>query len=137
MIKRIGLGLLTTALIAAGFDLLPGILPEALARERLAGYFYVWPGVEAACFGFLASLGGAYVARVPFVIPAVLFATGTWAFDIYFLNWIAATAGQGDLLTVAGTNALGLLSGIVGAMTGAYVGGRIARRDEQGIANAA
>ena len=137
MFKRIGLGLLTTVLIAAAFDLVPSFLPDTWARERLAGYFYIWPGVEGACDGFLATLGGAYVARVPFVIPAVLFATGAWVFVICFLNSIAAAAGQDDILAVAGSNALGLLLGIFGAATGAYIGGRISRRDAEGIANAA
>ena len=109
----------------AAFGLIPRVLPEAWACERLAGYFYIWPGVEAACFGFLATLGGAYAARVPFVIPPVLFATGTWIFAIYFMNSIAAAAGQSNILSVAGSNALGLLFGIVGAAAGAYVGERI------------
>jgi hypothetical protein len=137
MIKRIGLGLLTAVLIAAALDLAPSFLPEAWARERLAGYFYVWPGIEGACVGFLATLGGAYVARVPFVFPALVFAIGSWIFVVYFLNSIAAVAGQGDILAVAGSNALGLLFGILGAAGGAYLGGRLSRRDEEGIANAA
>jgi hypothetical protein len=137
MSKRIGLGLLTTLLIAAAFDFVPSFLPVTWASERLAGYFYVWPGVEGACVGFLAALGGAYVARVPFIIPAVLFATVSWIGVICFLNSIAAVAGQGDILAVAGSNALGLLFGIVGAAAGAYVGGHISRPDQEGIANAA
>lgn len=127
IIKRIGLGLLTAVLIAAVLDLAPDVLPETWADERLAGYFYIGPGVEAACVGFLVALGGAYVARVPFVIPAVLFATATWMLVIYLLNSIAAAAGQSDILAVAASNALGLLFGNIGAAAGAYIGGCLSR----------
>lgn len=77
MTKRIGLGLLTTLLIAIAFDLIASMVPASWTDERLAGYFSVWPGVGAAVVGFFAALGGAYVARVLFVIPVVLFAIGT------------------------------------------------------------
>lgn len=137
MTKRIGLGLLTAILIAAAFDWAPSFLPDTWARERLGGYFYIWPGVEGAFVGFVAALGGAYVARVPFVIPAVLFATGNWILVVYLLNSIAGAAGQGDILAVAGSNALGLLSGIFGAAAGANLGGRLSKRDEEEIASAA
>jgi hypothetical protein len=137
MIKRIGLGLLTTALISAAFGLVPDFLPETWAGERVAGYFYVWAAVPGACVAFLAALGGAYVARAPFVVPAVVFAIGTWAVLIYVLNSIAVQAGQGDILAIAGSNAPGLLLGIVGAATGAYVGERLSRRSQGGIASSA
>src|SRR5690606_41110601 len=137
MIKRIGLGLLTTVLIAAAFDFVPSFLPVSWASERLAGYFYIWPGVAGAYVGFLASLGGAYVAREPFIIPAILFATVSWIAAINFLNSIGAVAGQDDILAVAGSNALELMFGIVGAAAGAYVDGGLSRPDEEGIANAA
>lgn len=52
---------------------------------------------------------------------------------VYFLNSITAVAGQGDILAVAGSNAFGLLFGIVGAAAGAYLGGRLSRRDDEGI----
>ena len=77
MIKRIGLGLLTTLLIAIAFDAAASLVPASWADGRLAGYSYAWSVAGAAVVGFFAALGGAYVARVLFVIPVVLFAIGT------------------------------------------------------------
>ena len=56
---------------------------------------------------------------------------------IYIVNSIAAAAGQGDILAIAGSNVLGLLFGVVGATAGARLGGRLSRRDEEVIADVA
>jgi len=135
--KRIGLGLLTAILIGTAFDLAPSLFPGSWAHDRIFGFFYVWSGVEGACVVFLAALGGAYVARVPFIGAAVLLAIGSWMLTVYFLTSIAAVSGQGDILVVAGSNVLGLLLGVSGAAAGAYFGGRLSRRNAESSANAA
>jgi hypothetical protein len=135
--KRIGLGLLTAILIGTAFDLIPSLFPDPWAHERIFGFFYVWSGVEGACVVFLAALGGAYVARVPFIGAAVLLVIGGWVLAVYFLTSIAAVSGQGDILVVAGSNVLGLLLGVGGAAAGAYLGGRLSRRKTESPANAA
>jgi hypothetical protein len=137
LIERTGLGLLTAILIGTAFDLAPSVFPGSWAHERLFGFFYVWTGVEGACVMFLAALGGAYVARVPFIGAAVLLAVGSWMLTVYLLTSITAVSGQGDILVVAGSNILGLLLGVGGAAAGAYLGGSLSRRNAERAANAA
>jgi hypothetical protein len=135
--KRIGLGLVTAILIGTACDLAPSLFPGSWVHERIFRYFYVWSGVEGACVVFLAALGGAYVARVPFIGAAVLLAVGSWMLTVYLLTSITAVSGQGDILVVAGSNILGLLLGVGGAAAGAYLGGRLSRRNAKSAANAA
>ena len=125
-VKRIGIGLLTSVVILLLLDLLPNLVPDQYVTYRLFGHFYVWPGVGGMIAMFLAAFGGAYVSKVRFVIPAALLAVVGWLFIIYFLNSIAAAAGQGDFLFAASINLLGLVFGIVGAVLGAISGLRLA-----------
>lgn len=120
--KRIGWGLLTAIAVAIAFDLLPNLVPASLVHVRLLGFFYIWSAVESALVMFVAALAGAYVARVPFVVPAVMLVAVNWSLTVYFSNSIATAAGQGDLLAVAGSNIPGLILGGVGATIGAWYG---------------
>lgn len=125
-VKRIGIGLLTSVVILLLLDLLPNLVPDQYVAYRLFDHFYVWPGVGGMIAMFVAAFGGAYVSKVRFVVPAVFLAVGVWLFIIYFLNSIAAAAGQGDFLFAASINLLGLVFGIVGAVVGAIFGARVA-----------
>lgn len=136
-IKRIGIGLLTTVAILIVFDVLPDLIPGSLARYRMFEFFYFWSAVEGGFVMFVAAFGGAYVARVHFVVPAVVLAAMVWASVAYFAISIAATAGQGDILAVAGSNILALILGGVGAAAGAYFGRYLATEDERNAASAA
>jgi len=86
---------------------------------------------------FVAAFGGAYVAKVRFVAPAVVLAVVIWSLFVYFANSIAAAAGQGNLLVVAGSNILGLILGGVGATTGAYCGKYLSTESRGGATSAA
>jgi hypothetical protein len=99
--------------------------------------FYFWLAVEGRFVMFVAAFGGAYVARVRFVVPAVVLAAVIWAFVVYFANSIAATAGQGDILAVAGSNILALIFGGVSAASGAYLGRYSSTKNESSAASAA
>ena len=127
-LKRIGLGVLAAIAILSVFDLLPSFMPSSAINYRIFGHFYFWIAVEGAVVMFIAASVGAYVAKVNFVGPAVLLSIAAWVFTIYFLNSIAATAGQSNVFGVASINALGLLFGACGAGIGALVGGRFARQ---------
>jgi hypothetical protein len=125
-VKRIGIGLLASVVILLLLDLLPNLVPDQYVAYRLFDHFYVWPGVGGMIAMFVAAFGGAYVSKVRFVVPAAFLAVGVWIFIIYFLNSIAAAAGQGDFLFAASINLLGLILGIVGAVLGAIFGARVA-----------
>jgi|GEM_PF-2992685 len=125
-VKRIGIGLLTSVVILLLLDLLPNLVPDQYVAYRLFDHFYVWPGVGGMITMFVAAFGGAYVSKVRFAVPAAFLAVGVWLFIIYFLNSIAAAAGQGDFLFTASINLLGLVFGIVGAVLGAFFGARVA-----------
>jgi len=125
-IKRIGIGLLTSVVILLVLDLLPNLVPDQYVAYRIFDHFYVWPGVGGMIAMFVAAFGGAYVSKVRFVVPAASLAVGAWLFTIYFLNSIAAAAGQGDFLFAASINFLGLVFGIAGAVIGAITGVRVA-----------
>ena len=135
--KRIGLGVLTTIAVLAIFDVLPNPIPSSLVGFRILGYFYFWPAVGGAIVMFIAAFAGAYVAKVRFVIPAVVLAALFWAFVVYFLNSIAAVAGQNDLISVAGSNILGLIFGCLGAVFGAKLGLFAAGKRPNGATSAA
>jgi hypothetical protein len=125
-LKRMTIGLLTAVAILLLLDLLPSLVPDRYAALQLFDHFYVWPGVGGLVGMFIAAFGGAYVSKVPFVIPAAALAVAGWSFVVYLLNSIAAAAGHGDILSVASVNLLGLVFGIVGAVLGANLGARMA-----------
>ncbi len=127
--KRIALGLAASIGILTVFDLLPNPIPGSLFSYRLFDHYYVWSGVGGMIAIFFASLGGAYVSKTRYVIPAILLSVVLWMFVVYFLNSIAAEAGQADILSVASSNLPGLLFGFVGAATGACVGARLVKRN--------
>lgn len=135
--KRIGIGLVATIVILIMFDLLPSSLPLSLVQYRIFGYFYFWSAVQGAIFIFVATFAGGYVAKVSFVAPAVLLSIGAWLAAVYFANSIAATAGEDNIMAVAGSNVAGLLFGAVGAAIGASVGRRVAGWKQDGASNAA
>lgn len=125
-LKRIAIGLLTSVAILLLLDMLPNLVPDRYAAFQLFDHFYVWPGVGGLVGMFIAAFGGAYVSKVPFVIPAAVLAIAGWSFVVYFLNSFAAAAGQGDILSTASVNLLGLVFGVLGAVLGAIFGARVA-----------
>ncbi len=125
-LKRTMIGLITAVAILLLLDLLPSLVPNRYAAIQLFDHFYVWPGIGGLVGMFIAAFGGAYVSKVPFLVPAVALAVAGWVFVIYILNSIAAAAGQGDILSVASVNSLGLVFGIMGAFLGAVLGARVA-----------
>lgn len=127
-VKRIGIGLATSIVILLVLDLLPSPIPSAYVSYQLLDHFYIWPGVGGMITMFVAALGGAYVSKTRFVVPAVLLAVGGWIFVIYVLNSIAVVAGQDNLFVVASTNLPGLIFGAVGAAMGALTGMRLVER---------
>ncbi len=127
--KRIAIGLITSIAILAVLDWLPSPIPTKHVSYRLFDYFYIWPSVGGLVTMFIAALGGAYVSKTRFVIPAALLAAGVWFFVIYILNSIGAAAGQDDILAVASTNLLGLIFSIGGAAAGAYIGTCLVERE--------
>ena len=125
-VKRMAIGLLTSVAILLLLDMLPELVPDRYATFQLFDHFYVWPGVGGLVGMFIAAFGGAYVSKVPFVIPAAVLAIAGWSLVVYFLNSIAAAAGQGDILSAASVNLLGLVLGVLGAVLGAFFGARVA-----------
>ena len=125
-LKRMAIGLLISVAILLLLDMLPNLVPDRYAAFQLFDHFYVWPGVGGLVGMFIAAFGGAYVSKVPFVIPAAVLAIAGWSFVVYFLNSIAAAAGQGDILSTASVNLLGLVCGVLGAVLGAIFGARVA-----------
>ena len=125
-LKRMAVGLLTSVAILLLLDMLPNLVPDRYAAFQLFDHFYVWPGVGGLVGMFIAAFGGAYVSKVPFVIPAAVLAIAGWSFVVYFLNSFAAAAGQGDILSTASVNLLGLVFGVLGAVLGAIFGARVA-----------
>ena len=125
-LKRMAIGLLISVAILLLLDMLPNLVPDRYAAFQLFDHFYVWPGVGGLVGMFIAAFGGAYVSKVPFVIPAAVLAIAGWSFVVYFLNSFAAAAEQGDILSSASVNLLGLVFGVLGAVLGAIFGARVA-----------
>ena len=125
-LKRMAIGLSTSVAILLLLDMLPNLVPDRYAAFQLFDHFYVWPGVGGLVGMFIAAFGGAYVSKSPFVIPAAVLAIAGWSFVVYFVNSIAAAAGQGDILSAASVNLLGLVFGVLGAVLGAICGARVA-----------
>jgi hypothetical protein len=121
-LKQILLGTVAAFAILIVLDMVPfsSIVPSP--DYRIFDYFYVWPAVKAAVVMSLAGFGGAYIAKVRFVAPSVSLATAFWVFVVYISDSIAETAGQGDILAIAGQHSLVLVSGTAGAVIGALLG---------------
>jgi len=123
--KRITIGVIVSIAILLLLAEMPVPIADAYFTYRLFDYFYAWPGAGGFLAMFLAAFGGAYVAKVQFIVPAVILAVGEWILIVYIANSIGAAAGQANLIEVAFSNVLGLLFGVIGGAFGAHLGARL------------
>ena len=123
--KRVTIGLVVSIAILVILGEIPIPIADAYFTYRLFDYFYAWPGVGGVLAMLLAALGGAYVAKIRFIVPAIVLAISQWILIIHIANSIGAAAGQDNLFAVAFSNVLGLLFGVIGGATGAYLGARL------------
>lgn len=71
-LKRIGIGLLAMVAVSIGLAFLPALFPFAPSHDQ----FFLsqpLPTVEQSLMMVVAAFAGACVARVPFVLPAILY----------------------------------------------------------------
>lgn len=122
---RIFYGLLASLAVFTLFDFVPSL---PYPHYRLFGFFWVLPGVDGIVSTFVLSFVGAYVAKTDFVIPSIVLALAIWILAIHILYLIAAPAGQGDYLQIAGSNVIGMAFSLIGAVLGASYGLRFAKR---------
>lgn len=136
--KRITVGLIVSIAILVLLGEIAIPIADAYFTYRLFDYFFAWPGAGGLLANFLAACGGAYVAKVRFIVPAIALAVGEWILIVHIANSIGAAAGRDNILDVAFSNVLGLLFGIIGGAIGAHLGGRLVdlhRRKENVGAN--
>lgn len=125
--KQIGLGLLTTFLVFLAGDFIPSVFPFSSIELPVVGEFLYWQAVEGAILMSVAACAGAYVARLNFIGPAVLFSICIWAIGVHILYAVASSAGQGDFSSIVVRQSPNLLLTMIVAALGAYFGSGFAK----------
>ena len=129
-LKRIGLGLLAAFAVFLLGDFIPSLFPFSSIELPVVGEFFYWQALEGAILMFAAAFAGAYVAKVSFVGPAVLFAVSIWAISIHLLYATAAPVGQVELANLIAKSIPSLVLVVSVAAFGALFGSSFARKRE-------
>lgn len=86
-----------------------------------------WGAVHSLLEMFLGAVAGAWLARRPFVVPALVVWALLWAVVTWLLHSIAAPAGNGSVMAILAYNWLAIVLSGVGAVAGALTGQVMAR----------
>lgn len=81
-----------------------------------------WAGVQSFLELFLGALAGAWLARAPFVVPALVVWALLWAVVTWVLHAIGAPAGPGSVVAILQYNWLAIVLSGAGAVAGALCG---------------
>lgn len=129
-------------LLGAGAYIIVLVVLEFFPRlpidhSQILGFFWVSTITTAVLYSFVPALAGAIVAKINFMLPALLLNTVLWLIAIDILYKIALPAGPVSFLEIAGQNVFGLAFGMVGTVLGAHTGSWFLDKRIQNSANAA
>lgn len=83
------------------------------------GRSMAWMAAQSLLVFFLGALAGAWVARGPFVVPALVAWGLVWVLVLWLLQQIGAPVGQWDLAAVLQFNWLALVVSFLATLAGA------------------
>ena len=86
-----------------------------------------WGAVHSLLEMFLGAVAGAWLARRPFVVPALVVWAFLWGVVTWLLYRIAAPTGNGSVVAILQYNWLAIVLSGVGAVAGALCGQVMAR----------
>lgn len=86
-----------------------------------------WSVVQSVLELFLGALAGAWVARAPFVVPALVVWALLWGAFTWLLHAIGAPAGSGSVAAILQYNWLAIALSGAGAVAGALCGQVLSR----------
>lgn len=93
--------------------------------------------VTGAAVLFVAMFVGSYIARINFIVPAVLLAIATWILtESFFDPWVRFVP-CGNTRHYGGVNFIILILATSGAISGALLGRWLSNSNERSAANAA
>jgi hypothetical protein len=98
---------------------------------------YFLLAVTAAIVVFLAAFAGAFVARMNFIVPAILLGILGWTLAISFLEVLSSGYGPDDFISHAVANVGGFAITIGGSIGGALIGGRFSKQDASTFSSSA
>ena len=120
-LKRVGIGYFVMIVVSIGLAFLPELFPFAPAHDQ----FFLsqpLPTIEQSLKMVVAAFAGAYVARVPFVLPAILYYVAATSYVFYVLVLIAEPAGPVSYVEIAARNSIGAGVGLIATALGAHLG---------------
>lgn len=86
-----------------------------------------WGAVHSLLEMFLGAVAGAWLARRPFVVPALFVWALLWAVVTWLLHSVASPAGDSSVVAILEYNGLAIVLSGVGAVAGALAGQVMAR----------
>lgn len=134
-LKRIGIGFLAMTVVSMGLAFLPTLFSFTPAHDQ----FFLsqpLPTIEQSLKMLVAAFAGAYVARVPFVLTAVLYYVAGTSYVFYVLMLIAEPAGPVSYVEIAARNSIGAGVGLIAAAFGAHLGFRASETQTESVAGA-
>ncbi len=121
--------------VSIGLALLPEFFPFSPAHDQ----FFLsdpLPTLEQSLKMVVATFAGAYVARVPFVLPAILYYVAVTAYVFYVLVLVAEPVAPVSYVEIAARNSIGASVGLIATALGAHLGFKASKSRIERVAEA-
>lgn len=126
---RLVAGLIVSVTIILATDLFP--IPWKFDVARLSFVqLYLILGVSALLVVGIATFAGAMVARINFIVPALILAVAVWFMAISFIGSESPASGGPESVSTSIANLIGFALTIGGAIGGAVLGRRLYMRKQ-------
>lgn len=121
--------------VGIGLGFVPSVFQYSFPPDQFL-LFQFLPSMESALKFAVAAFAGAYIARVPFIIPTIAYLTvgSLWSFHI--LVKIAEVVQPISFFEVAARNSLGTAIALIAAVIGAELGTRLSITSNQDLLEA-